>query len=99
MTEKIEIEDVEEIILAAMKEDIGDGDITTEAIISKGDISKAIVIAKDSGIFCGMDMVKYIYAYIDPAIKVVPLISDGDAVSPGDEIVLITGPSGGLLSG
>lgn len=51
-------------------EDIGDGDITCEAIFSSSDQGKAVFTAKQSGIIAGVELIKEGFHLIDPNVKV-----------------------------
>jgi nicotinate-nucleotide pyrophosphorylase (carboxylating) len=99
MTAHIEIEDVEEIVLLALKEDIGDGDVTSEAVFARDDRCRASIVAKEHGLFCGADMIRHVYYFIDPSIAVAAVVAEGAAVGPGDEVARIEGPVIGVLSG
>ena len=99
MIKHIEIEDVEELILMALKEDVGDGDVTSEAIFDKGHVSEAVIVAKEDGIFCGSDMIGHVYSYVDAAIEVSLRADEAGPVSGGDRLAFIKGPTAGILSG
>ncbi|HOW82047.1 MAG TPA: carboxylating nicotinate-nucleotide diphosphorylase [Spirochaetota bacterium] len=99
MTAHIAIEDVEDLILMALNEDIGDGDVTSEAIFNAGEISTGTVFAKEEGIFCGADMARHVYACVDPLISVTVHVTDGSAVKPGAAVLTASGPTVGVLSG
>ncbi len=43
--------DIRPVIILALKEDIGDGDITTNAIFNENGDSTAVITAKEDGIF------------------------------------------------
>ncbi len=91
--------DIRPIIILALKEDIGDGDITTNAIFNSNGESKAVITAKENGIFCGGDIVKIIYNEIDPAVKISVIKKDGKEVKKGDPVLKITGRTKSLLTG
>jgi len=99
MTAHIAIEDVEDLILMALNEDIGDGDVTSEAIFNAGEISTGTVFAKEMGIFCGADMARHVYACVDPLISVSVPVPEGAAVKPGTAVLTASGPTVGVLSG
>ena len=61
MLQDLKDRDVKPLILLALREDIGDGDITTNAIYCKSEHADAYIIAKDSGIFCGGKIVESVY--------------------------------------
>lgn len=91
--------DVETLVRLAIQEDIGTGDITSQAIFGEQDVSKAAVVSKQNGIVCGTEVVRYVYEIIDIGVKVTPLIADGDSISPGDRILLVEGHTISVLSG
>jgi nicotinate-nucleotide pyrophosphorylase (carboxylating) len=91
--------DVEILVRLAIQEDIGTGDITSQAIVGEQDVSRAAVVSKQDGIVCGTEVVRYVYEIIDIGVKVTPLIADGDSVSPGDRVLLVEGNTISVLSG
>ncbi len=91
--------DIRPVIILALKEDIGDGDITTNAIFNGNGNSQAVIISNDEGTFCGAEIVKTIFNEIDPIVKVSVLKKDGKKVKPGDKIIKITGHTKSLLTG
>lgn len=91
--------DIKPIILLALREDIGNGDITTNAIFNCNGTSEAVIIAKENGIFCGSDVVKLVYEEIDPTIKVAALKSDGKYVKNGTKMIRIKGQTKNILIG
>lgn len=96
---KIEFADVEQLIRMALDEDLGQGDITSRAIFSVDERSSAIIIAKQNGIFCGSDIIGYVYRMISSDIDVKRVLPDGTAVAYGEEVANITGPTIALLEG
>ena len=86
-------------ILSALNEDIGTGDITTNSCIPETAKSEGRFIAKDDGVFCGMDVMKRVFYLVDQSVTLTPMVKDGDQVKKGDTIALISGPSRSILSG
>ncbi|MBN2402426.1 MAG: carboxylating nicotinate-nucleotide diphosphorylase [Spirochaetes bacterium] len=91
--------DIRPIIILALREDIGDGDITTNAIFNGNGDSEAVITAKENGIFCGGDVVRIVYNEIDPTVKVNVLIKDGKEIKKGDKVAKIKGHTKSLLTG
>ena len=87
------------IIQLALKEDIGSGDVTSNAIFKKTEKSEAVIVAKEEGIFCGGDIIRFIYEEIDPAVVISPEIGDGTEVQPGNIVARISGPTQSILIG
>jgi len=81
-----------QLIEMAIHEDLLDiGDITSEAIFTD-ELYSYKLIAKDSGILCGIDIFTAVMKYIDNKINVQKLFNDKDAISKGDIVAEISGP-------
>ena len=91
-------EQLEKLINLALIEDVGSGDITTNAIYSGSEKSIGMFIAKQDGVVAGIEVASIIATMIDPEIHFHPLINDGDRVSKGDHIAKIDGRSDMILT-
>jgi len=90
---------IQNLIRQALAEDIGGGDITTNAIISAGQKAKAIIIAKEDGVIAGLDVACGVFWQIDKRIKFSSNVKDGAKVKKGQIIANISGPARGILTG
>lgn len=88
---------VQAILRAALKEDIGKGDITTLATVHKLASIRAGIVTRDSGIVCGLPVVEMILNMMDYSVRVKPTVSEGDSVSEDKEIVFIEGRARPIL--
>ena len=77
-------------------EDIGKGDLTKYAITK--DKVKAKWIAKEDGIFCGVEILKLLFEKIDKEIEYNFLIIDGEKFSKNQKILELNGEAKSLLS-
>ena len=86
------------IIQLALAEDIGRGDLTTEAIVSPDAQATAIIEQKAPGVLCGLPVVEAVFSALDPRIKMEPCAQEG---SWGDRRVVarIEGPARAILTG
>lgn len=91
--------DIQSLVMLALSEDIGDGDITSNAIFDETEKSEAIILSKEKGIFCGGAIIKYIYEVIDPEIKIRLRLKDGNWLHPGDIAANIRGSTKKILLG
>jgi nicotinate-nucleotide pyrophosphorylase (carboxylating) len=89
---------VKDLIISALKEDIGKGDITTISCIPKEKIAKAKIIAKENGIICGLDLVKFVFKIFDPKVKINYYKKDGIKVKKHDLVCEIIGKARSILS-
>ncbi len=90
---------LDELLLSALKEDIGTGDISTLCCIPSENRSEAYFLAKDDGVICGIDIAARVFTLVDETICFIPLIVDGDKVRKGDIFATVSGPSRGILTG
>lgn len=89
---------INEIIDAALKEDIGDGDHTSMSTIPASAQGKARLLVKEEGIICGIDVAIQVLTKVDASIVVNKILSDGDRVKPGDIAFTVEGPSISILT-
>ena len=88
---------IKQFIAQAMAEDLGQGDVTTEALISKTQRGRASIVAKASGIIAGVEIAKQVFLKVDPELKLAILIEDGTEVKPGDIVAKIEGKVASIL--
>ena len=79
-----------------IEEDIGKGDLTSSAITQKN--GKAHWIAKEEGIFCGVEIIKVIFKKIDEKIEYKFFINDGEKFLKDQKLLELYGPSKSLLA-
>lgn len=79
-------------------EDIGDRDVSS-AIFGADQKGEVILIAKESGIFCGKDVIETGFAIIDPTLQTEINVWDGEAIEEGQIIATVKGSVASLLKG
>jgi len=85
---------------AALAEDVGDGDITTDSIVPPDARSQARLLFKEKGVVCGLDAAKAVFAILDPEARFEPLAADGDLIDEAPRIVArIEATTRALLTG
>lgn len=86
-------------ITQALSEDIGPGDVTTEATVPPESTSTASFIAKQDLVIAGLDVCREVFLALDPSIQFNPLAKEGEAMRAGSEIATISGNTRKLLTG
>lgn len=81
----------------ALAEDLGDGDHTSLSTIPQGQLGKAKLLIKDSGIIAGIEVALEIFKVVDPALSIEILLSDGQLVNPGDIAFFVSGSVHSIL--
>lgn len=79
------------IIDNAIREDIGDGDHSSQACIPEGAMGKAHLLVKEEGIIAGVDIAKRVFNRFNNDIKIDVKITDGTYVKPGEIIFIVEG--------
>ena len=88
---------IKQIIEAALAEDIGTGDITTQATVNPKKKGRAQAVAKDDFVIAGIDVFAETFQLLDKNIKVNKLIDDGCRVKKGDVIAEVVGSLSNIL--
>ena len=88
-----------DLIHSALAEDIGHDDITTRAIVDTYKPGKALIIAKDTGILAGIDIVKQTFSLLENEVQFESAYKDGDKIVVNDTILKIKGSIQSILKG
>jgi len=96
---ELHIETIKSIIDYALKEDIGNGDITTNSLIPLDLQAKATMVAKSNGVIAGLAVAEYVFRTLSPDITWKTFANDGDKISRGDVILEVSGSYRALLTG
>ncbi|MDO5025074.1 MAG: carboxylating nicotinate-nucleotide diphosphorylase [Trueperella sp.] len=90
--------DMEPRVLAALREDINGGDVSTNAVLPEPKPGTAKLFAKQAGIIAGLQVFTLTFQLLDPSIEVATQVSDGDRVADGDLLATVTGDLRAILS-
>lgn len=90
---------IDKHVLAALEEDIGFGDITTDNLVKEGDVLIAKLNTRSNGILCGTKVFERVFKLLSEKMKVTFYYKDGDKIKSGDTIALIEGPADAVLKG
>ena len=90
---------IDDIIKAALLEDINYIDVTTDYLVDANKVSTAIYVAKDDGVLCGIDVAMRVFKLLDDNAECKIHIRDGESVKKGDIIAEITAKTRALLKG
>ncbi|MFC1495115.1 carboxylating nicotinate-nucleotide diphosphorylase [Thermodesulfobacteriota bacterium] len=88
---------IDKIIQNALEEDIGTGDITTDAIIAGNLMGKALLETREDVVLAGLPVFMRTFTLIDPGILFEPFYEDGQDVSAGEVICAVSGSMSAIL--
>ncbi len=87
----------DEFIRAAIREDVGDGDYTSEACIPIDAVGRAKMLIKEDGILAGAILAESIFHHIDPSLQVKIEVGDGSPIKVGDIAMTVSGSVRSIL--
>jgi nicotinate-nucleotide pyrophosphorylase (carboxylating) len=87
------------LIELALMEDIGMGDITSEATVDEERTAAATFLCKQDGVIAGLDVAALVFQYCDHGITLTAAVSDGSAVAAGTTVGTVDGNARAILRG
>ncbi|MCS6816947.1 MAG: carboxylating nicotinate-nucleotide diphosphorylase [Blastocatellia bacterium] len=81
-----------------LAEDVGRGDITTEAVVLPGVRARGRFIAKQDLVVAGLEVADAVFAVLDSSVEIEAFVTDGDRVRAGDVFARVEGPAEVLLA-
>lgn len=92
-------DELKKIVRMALSEDIGPGDVTTQALVPATATTSALMVARESLTVAGLEMAELTFHALSPAIQIVRHATDGEAVEKGRALLRISGPAAPILTG
>src|SRR5512137_1241891 len=83
---------------AALAEDIGPGDATTDSIVPVEATMHGQIIAKQDGVIAGLDVAQAVYLLVDPQVAFIPKAGEGAHVTNRQVLALVAGRARSLLT-
>ena len=92
------LKSIDEIVMQALNEDIGEGDLTA-SLIPEDSRSKTRVITREDAVICGTCWFDSVFRQLDERVTVTWLVKDGDLAEADQELVRLEGPTRPILTG
>lgn len=90
---------IDPLLLAALREDLSNEDVSTNAVIREETWGEVELLAKQDGVIAGLDVFARVFTLLDERTEAVFLCKDGDAVRSGQLLGRVRGDIRVLLSG
>ncbi len=81
----------------ALREDIGEGDVTTDFFISKNQQAVAQIVARERAIVAGTETAAEVFRRVDSALDIAASRYDGSEVNAGDSVIELRGQARSIL--
>ena len=90
---------ISDLIAVALDEDIGPGDVTTEATIPPATSAEAVFLAKQNGVVAGLHVAEQVFKTLDVDLEVRWQQQDGGRVESGEIFGAVSGSAHAILMG
>jgi nicotinate-nucleotide pyrophosphorylase (carboxylating) len=97
--ESLTAEDYLPIVDAALAEDVGPGDMTTQATVSPDRKGVVVMVAREDLVVCGLPIAMAVFGRLSPEVTSVALTMDGQKVVSGQSLLRLEGPVAPMLTG
>ncbi len=99
MDDLINNDEVQDLIRRALREDVGQADVTSIALVDDQARSRAYILARGAYILAGGPVADMVFRQMDPGLMVTLHAVDGQPVANGDCVAVIEGRARGILAG
>jgi nicotinate-nucleotide pyrophosphorylase (carboxylating) len=89
--------DYRDLVRRALEEDVGAGDVTTEATVDVSQQARGVFLVKAPCVLAGLDVAAETFRQVDPSVTVALRRLDGERCAAGDEVAIVTGAARALL--
>jgi len=86
-----------ELVTRALVEDVGDGDVTTRAVVPEGARARAEIVQKEPGVLYGLDAAELTFRSTDPEVRLERLAPESEW-REGGAVLAAEGTAAGLLA-
>jgi nicotinate-nucleotide pyrophosphorylase (carboxylating) len=95
----VAIDMLERVAFAALAEDLGDGDVTTEATVDADATGSADLVVREPGVVCGLAVAEAVFRAVDSELRFERLVEEGASVAAGTAVARVAGPERAILTG
>ncbi|HSZ70586.1 MAG TPA: carboxylating nicotinate-nucleotide diphosphorylase [Solirubrobacteraceae bacterium] len=88
-----------DLVRRALEEDVGSGDVTTNATVSPAARARATITQKAPGVVYGLDAAEAVFSQLDPAARCERLVAEGIWREDGGPVLAVEGLARALLTG
>jgi nicotinate-nucleotide pyrophosphorylase (carboxylating) len=98
MTVPVKDSQLLELVRRSLQEDIGTGDVTTNATVAEGAQARALITQKAAGVIYGLHVAELVFRQLDPEIRCERMVSEGHWRDEGGAVLSVEGSARALLS-
>jgi nicotinate-nucleotide pyrophosphorylase (carboxylating) len=87
-----------ELIMMALEEDIGEGDVTAGYFVPEDRVARAFVKIRKDGVVSGVGLAVEVFTEVDPNLEIQVLVEDGSRVGTGAMLMRVEGKARSILT-
>jgi nicotinate-nucleotide pyrophosphorylase (carboxylating) len=92
--------DLERVVQAALAEDVGPGDVTTEGLVEPHRTARADLLLKEPGVVSGLVAAEAVFRALDPEVRFEPLVAEGSRIEAVPAVLArVEGSTRAILTG
>jgi nicotinate-nucleotide pyrophosphorylase (carboxylating) len=89
-----------EVVMTALREDVGSGDLTTTLLVPRDRRCRAQLLLEEPGVVCGVPLAAVVFHTLDPAVVLTPTTDEGTRIETAPAVVAeLAGPATSILTG
>ena len=92
-------DELERVVQAALAEDIGAGDVTTDATVDEAATGTAVLVTRVPGVVAGLAAVEAVFHALDPELEFERLVAEGDVLARPAQVARVRGSLRAILTG
>jgi nicotinate-nucleotide pyrophosphorylase (carboxylating) len=85
-------------VAAALAEDVGLRDITTESVVPAGAWAAAAILSREQGVLAGLPAARVVFRQVDPVVSFEEVREEGAVIQPGEVVARVEGPARSILT-
>jgi nicotinate-nucleotide pyrophosphorylase (carboxylating) len=90
---------LERVVEAALAEDIGEGDVTTDATVDADEVGVAELVTRAPGVVAGLAAAEAVFRALDPEVRFEPLVEEGAILAEPGRVARVAGSLRAILTG
>jgi len=90
---------LERVAFAALAEDVGEGDVTTDATVAEDALGTADIVLREPADYAGLGVVEAVFRALDPELRFERLVDEGATVTGSNRVARVSGPERAILTG
>lgn len=91
--------ELDRVVMAALAEDVGEGDLTTEGVVPASVRASAELLVEEAGVVCGVGAALRVFTTLDAGVKGELLVREGSRIAGPALVARLEGPARAVLTG